>query len=64
MSLSSSDDRWEFCELVRTVYGARQRYSDTTHEVGRLERCLNTVGVALIASERETVVAQAVIIDA
>jgi hypothetical protein len=33
--------------------------SDATREVGRLERCLDTVGVALTASERETAAAQA-----
>ena len=52
---SSSDDRWEFHELVRVVDEVRQQYSDATYEVGRLELCLEAVGVALTASEMETI---------
>jgi hypothetical protein len=51
------DDYQEFHELVHMVDEACQRYSNTTREVGRLERCLEAVGVALAASERETTVA-------
>jgi hypothetical protein len=53
-SSSSSNDQQEFRELVRAVDEARQRYSDTTREVGRLESYLDTVGVVLTASKRET----------
>lgn len=54
-SLSSlSDDQWEFRELVRRVDEARQCYFDAAHEVGWLERCLDPIGVALAALERET----------
>jgi hypothetical protein len=63
-SSSSSDDRWEVHELVRVANEARQRYFDATREVGRLERCLNAIGVALTALERETATAQAVTADA
>jgi hypothetical protein len=42
---------------------AHQHYSDATREVGRLEHCLNTVGVALIALKRDTTIAQATTID-
>ena len=42
----------------------RQCYSNATREVGQLERCLDAVGVALVASERETTIAQAAIADA
>jgi hypothetical protein len=31
---SSSDDQWEFCELIRAADEARQHYSDATREVG------------------------------
>lgn len=53
-SSSYSDDRREFQELIRAAGGAHQRYSDATHEVGRLELYLDAVRVALAASERET----------
>ena len=54
-SLSSClDDRCEFYELTRAVDEASQRYSETTHEVGWLERCLDAIRVAFMASERET----------
>ena len=43
---------------------AHRRYSDATHEVGRLDRCVNAIGVALAASERETTATQAVTADA
>ena len=43
---------------------AHHWYSDATREVGRLELCLNAVGVALSASEREATTTQAVIADA
>ena len=59
LSSSSLDDRREFRELNRAVDESRQRYSDTTHEVGQLERCLSIVKVALITSKRETTTAQA-----
>jgi hypothetical protein len=42
--LSSSNDRWEFHELTHGANKARQRLSDTTREVGRLERCLTSSG--------------------
>ena len=58
------DDRREFRELVHAADEARQRYSDATCEVGRLERCIDAVGVALTASERETATAQAATTDA
>jgi hypothetical protein len=58
------DDRREFRELIRAVDKACQHYSDATHEVGRLERCLDDIRVALEASERETVAAQAAAADA
>jgi rhamnose utilization protein RhaD (predicted bifunctional aldolase and dehydrogenase) len=58
-SSSSSDDRLEFCELVRWADEARQCYSNATHEVSRLERYLDTVRVALEASKRETAAMQA-----
>jgi hypothetical protein len=48
------DDWCEFRELVRVEDEARQCYSDATHEVGWLERCLDAIKVALEASERET----------
>jgi hypothetical protein len=63
-SSSSSDDRREFRELVRRADEAYQRYSDATHEVSQLEHCLEAVRVAIKASKRETVVAQAVATDA
>ena len=56
-SSSSSDDRREFHELVHMANEARQCYSDATLAVDRLERYLDTVGVALAASEVETVAA-------
>jgi len=49
-SSSSSDDRHEFHELVHGVDEACQRYSDATHEVSRLECCLDAIRVALEAS--------------
>lgn len=51
---SSSDDQWEFHELIHAADKARQRYSYTTREVGQFELCLETVGVALATSKRET----------
>jgi hypothetical protein len=63
-SSSSSDDQCEFHELVCAVNEARQRYSDATHEVGHLERCLDVIRVALEASERETAFTHAVAADA
>ena len=49
----------EFHELIHGADEASQCYSDTTHEVGQLERCLSIVKVALITSKRETTTAQA-----
>jgi hypothetical protein len=51
------EDQREFHELVHGADEAHQRYSDTTHEVSWLERCLEAVWVALEASERETTTA-------
>jgi hypothetical protein len=62
-SSSSSDDQCKFHELVHGAIEARQRLSDTTREVGRLECYLNTIEVALAASERETTAAQATTAD-
>jgi hypothetical protein len=56
-SSSSLEDQREFHELVHGADEAHQRYSDTTHEVSWLERCLEAVWVALEASERETTTA-------
>ena len=56
-SLSSLDDLREFHELVRMVDEVHQCYFDTTHEVGRLERGLDAIGVALSVLERETTAA-------
>jgi hypothetical protein len=56
-SSSSSDDQWEFHELICVVNEACQWYSYATHEVGQLELCLDAVGVALVASKRETAAA-------
>ena len=53
-SSSSLDDRREFHELIRGADEARQRFSDATCEVSRLERCLEAVRVVLEASKRET----------
>ena len=39
-------------------------YSDTTREVGQLQLYLDTIEVALFASERETAAAQVAAIDA
>jgi len=39
-------------------------YSDATRKVGQLQLCLNTIEVALFASERETAAAQVAAIDA
>ena len=64
-SLSSfSNDRHEFYKLVRMADEAHQRYSTATHKAGQFDLCLDTVGVALSTSERETAAAQAVTIDA
>ena len=43
---------------------AHQRYSDATREASRLECCLDTIRVALEASERETTTVQAAATDA
>ena len=51
------DDRREFYGLVRKADEVSQRYSDATHEVSWLERCLDAARVALEASERETAAA-------
>ena len=57
-SLSSSLYDWcEFRELAHMADEARQRYSNTTLEVGQLEHCLDTVMVALEAMEMETATA-------
>lgn len=53
-SSSSSNNWWEFHELIHAVNEARQRYSEATRKVGRLEHCLDIIGVALTASEVET----------
>jgi hypothetical protein len=58
------DDWCEFRELVRAEDEARQCYSDATHEVGWLERCLDAIRVSLEASERETSTTQVVATDA
>jgi len=58
-SSSSLEDWCEFRKLVCGVDEARQHYSNATHEVSRLERCLEAVQVALEASERETTTVQA-----
>ena len=63
-SSSSSDDQWEFLELVRVADEAHRCYSDATHEMSRLECCLDIVRVALKAMERETTALQAVAADA
>jgi hypothetical protein len=55
-SLLSSDDQREFRELVRTSDEGHQRYSDATHELSRLERCLDAIRVTLAASERDIAV--------
>ena len=62
-SSSSLDDRREFCELIHMAAEARQWYSNATCEVGRLELCLDVIGVSLSASERETVTVLTVITD-
>jgi hypothetical protein len=63
-SSSSLDDQREFHKLIRGADEAHQCYSDETHEVSRLEHCLDAVNVALKASERETAAAKAVATDA
>ena len=63
-SSSSSDDQQEFHELIHASKEAHQHYSIATHEVSRLERCLDAVGVALEASKRETIATQAAAADA
>ena len=62
-SSSSLDDGYEFHELIRGVDEARQRFSDATREVSRLERCLEAIWVSLEASEREIATAQATVAD-
>jgi hypothetical protein len=62
--LSYSDDWRKFYELIRGVDKARRCFFDATHEVSRLESCLEDVQVALEASKRETAAAQAVAADA
>jgi hypothetical protein len=48
-------DGWrEFHELIQAADESHQLYSDATREVGQLELCLDTVELALSASERET----------
>ena len=51
---SSSYDRWEFYELIRMADEYCRLYSDATCKVGWLELCLDTIGLALFASDRET----------
>ena len=63
-SSSSLDDRCEFCKLVCRADEAHQRYSDATHEVCQLGRCLEAVLVALEALKRETTTSQAAATDA
>jgi len=63
-SSSSSNDQREFYVLFHVVDEAHQCYSDATREVGRLERCLDTIRVALAALERETTTMQAATTDA
>ena len=54
-SLSSlTDDQREFHELIRGADDDRQRFSDATHEVSRLEHCLVAVRVALEILKMET----------
>jgi hypothetical protein len=62
-SLSSSDDRREFGELVGTSDEGHQCYSDATHEVSRLERCLDAIRVILAASERDIAAAHVAATD-
>lgn len=64
-SLLSSflNDQPEFRELIHAVDKAHQFYSDATHDVGRLEHCLDTIKVALEASERETTAVQVAAAD-
>jgi hypothetical protein len=57
LSSSSSDDRREFREIVHGANEARQRFSNATCEVSRLEHCLKAIRVALEASKRETATA-------
>jgi hypothetical protein len=57
-------DRCEFRELIRAADKACQHYSNDTHEVGQLERCLDAIRVALKASKRENVAAQVAAADA
>lgn len=64
LSSCSLDDQHEFCKLIQAADEAHQCYSNSTHEVGRLERCLEAIRVALEASEREITAMQAVAIDA
>jgi hypothetical protein len=40
-----------------------QRYSDATHEVRRLERCLDAIRVTLVASERDIIAAHVAATD-
>ena len=61
---SSSDDRREFRELAYAVDEARQCYSDTTREVGQLERYLEAIRMVLEASKRETTATQVMAADA
>jgi hypothetical protein len=62
-SLSSLHDRWEFHELVRTSDEGHQCYSDATHEVRRLERCLDAIRVTLMALERDIAAAHVAATD-
>ena len=63
-SSSSSDDRREFCGLVRKADEVSQRYSDATREVGQLERYLEAIRMVLEASKRETTATQVMAADA
>ena len=63
-SLSSSNDRCEFHEVVHGVDEAHLLYSDATYKVSQLEHCLEAVRVALEASERETTATWVVPYDA
>lgn len=62
-SLSSLFHQRVFCELCRATEEAHKRYLDSAREVGRLERCLDVVRVALEALERKTTVVQAAVAD-
>jgi hypothetical protein len=62
-SSSSSDDWCEYHEHVCEANEARQCYCDATREASQLERCLDTIRVALKALEREIATTQAMAAD-